>query len=155
MGIFRQLIRAVPVMRTEAALSCCRSARQSIAFGATIEENFVSAIVQKTSRRSFNKGFISSASEMQHVRVIGQEPGMNCGFSRFSLRLHITSALCGLHCCEQMPFGSLLNRSHEAGVPLDDVVGNIAFVFHRVKGNQTMAGKCESTDAIRPFHQLR
>jgi hypothetical protein len=107
MGIFQQL-----------TLSRCRRARQSTAFGATIEENFVSAIVQNTSRRSFNKGFISCASEM-HVRVIGEETGMNCGFSRFSLRLYITSAHCGLHCCEQMPLCSLLNRSHEAGVPSD------------------------------------
>jgi len=77
---------------------------------------------------------------------------MNRGFSCFSLRLHITFTHCGLHDCEQVSLCALLNRSHEAGVPSDDVVRNIAFVFHRVQGNHNMAGKCESSDANTRFH---
>jgi hypothetical protein len=141
--MLRQLILAVPVMRTEAALPSCRRPRQSPAFGATIEDNFVSAIVQNASRRSFNKGFIPCVSEMQYVRIIGEETGMDCGFLRFSLRLHVAFPSCGLQCCEQVLLRSLLNRSHEVGVPSDDVVSNLAFVFHRVK--EITAGKCEST----------
>ena len=129
-AIVRQLVLAVPVMRAEAALTSCRRSRQSPAFGATIEENFVSVVIENTSRCSFNKGFISCAREVQHLSVIGEETGMNCGFSRFSLRLHIAFAHCGLHDCEQVPLCALLNRSHEAGVPSDDVVSNIAFAFH-------------------------
>jgi hypothetical protein len=128
-------------MRTEAALPCCRRSRQSIAFGATIEDNLVSAIVENSSRCPFNKGFISCVSKMLCIRIIGEETGMNCGFSRLSLRLHIASPSCGLHCYEQVPLCSLLNRSHEAGVPSDNVLGNIAFVFHRMKEITTWLAK--------------
>jgi hypothetical protein len=129
--MFRQLILVVPVMRTEPTLSSHRRSRQSTAFGAAIEENFASAIVDNASRRSFNKGLISRASETQYVCVIGEATGISYVFTRLSLRLHIASALCRLHCCDHVPECSLLNRSHEVGVPVDDIVSDVAFVFHR------------------------
>jgi len=68
----------MPVMGTEPALPSRRGSCQCPALGATVEEDFVSAIVENASRRSFNKGFISGASEAQYVRIIGEQTGMNC-----------------------------------------------------------------------------
>src|SRR6266851_5533223 len=131
MAIFRQLILGVPVMRTEPALPSCRRSCQSPAFGATIKENFASALVENASRRSFNEGFISCVSETQYVRIIGEGTGKNYGFTRLSLGLSIASAPCGLYCRPQVHLCSPLNRSHEMVVPADDIVSDGEFAFHR------------------------
>jgi hypothetical protein len=130
-ALFRQLILGVPVMRTEPALPSCRRSCQSPAFGATIKENFASALVENASGRSFNEGFISFASETHYVRIIGEGTGKDYGFTRFSLGLRIASAHCGLYCRPQVRLCSPLDRSHEVVIPADDIVSDGEFAFHR------------------------
>jgi hypothetical protein len=134
-AIFRQSIFGSPFMRAVATLPCGRCTRQPSAFWTTIEEDQVSALVENTGRRSFYEAFESSFSETQHIRIIGhmvgQEAVPTCGFFVFSLRLDIAFERCGLHGRIQMVCCSLFKRGHEVAEPPEDVLSDIAIVFHR------------------------